>query len=61
MPLNIIVDVNSTNKFTEEDLETYKKLIVPEAYPWLFGEDLLPVLKVFSSEAIVNIDDVNWW
>ena len=61
MPLNIIVDVNSTNKFTEEDLETYKKLIVPEAYPWLFGEDLLPVLKVFSSEAIVNIDDVNWF
>ena len=60
MPLNIIVDVNSTNKFTEENLETYKKLIVPEAYPWLFGEDLIPTLKVFSSEAIVNIDDVNW-
>jgi len=60
MPSNIIVDVNSTNKFTEENLETYKKLIVPEAYPWLFGEDLIPTLKVFSSEAIVNIDDVNW-
>ena len=60
MSLNIIVDVNSTNKFTNENLETYLKLIVPEAYPWLFGEDLLPTLKVYSQAEIVNVDDVNW-
>jgi|TARA_B110000196_G_scaffold296716_1_gene287258 hypothetical protein len=60
MSNNIIVDVNSTKKFTEENLATYKKLIVPEAYPWLFGEDLLPALKIFSSESIVDVDDVNW-
>lgn len=56
----IIVDVNATNVFTEENLETYKKLIVPEAYPWLFGEDLLPALKVANPAALVDISDVNW-
>mgnify|MGYP003111034188 FL=1 len=58
--MSIIVDVNATNVFTEENLETYKKLIVPEAYPWLFGEDLLPSLKVANDAALVNISDVNW-
>jgi len=60
-PMNIIVDVNSTNNFTDENLETYKKLIVPEAYPWLFGEELLPSLKLANSSALVDINDVNWW
>ena len=58
--MSIIVDVNATNAFSKENLETYKKLIVPEAYPWLFGEDLLPSLKVANDAALVNISDVNW-
>ncbi len=58
--MSIIVDVNTTNAFNEENLETYKKLIVPEAYPWLFGEDLLPALKVANPAALVDISDVNW-
>lgn len=58
--MSIIVDVNATNAFNEENLETYKKLIVPEAYPWLFGEDLLPALKVANPAALVDIADVNW-
>jgi hypothetical protein len=58
--MSIIVDVNATNAFNEENLETYKKLIVPEAYPWLFGEDLLLALKVANPAALVDIADVNW-
>ena len=60
MPLNIIVDVNSTNKFTNENLDAYSQLIVKDAYPWLFGEDLLPSLKVYSYAVLVDVDDVNW-
>lgn len=58
--MSIIVDVNATNAFNEKNLETYKKLIVPEAYPWLFGEELLPALKVANPAALVDISDVNW-
>lgn len=58
--MSIIVDVNSTNSFSENDLKTYVELIVKRAYPWLFGEDLLPALKVANSAALVDVDDVNW-
>ena len=49
--MSIIVDVNSTNSFSENDLKTYVELIVKKAYPWLVGEDLLPALKVANSAA----------
>ena len=58
--MSIIVDVNATNAFNEENLETYVELIVPKAYPWLFGEELLPALKVANSAALVEISAVNW-
>ena len=58
--MSITVDVNSTNSFSENDLKTYVELIVKKAYPWLFGEDLLPALKVANSAALVDVDDVNW-
>ena len=58
--MSIIVDVNATNAFNEENLETYVELIVPKAYPWLFGEELLPALKVANSAALVDISAVNW-
>ena len=58
--MSIIVDVNATNAFSKENLETYKKLIVPEAYPWLFGEDLLPALRIANPAARVDMVDVNW-
>jgi len=60
MKMSIIVDVNATNAFNEENLETYVELIVPKAFPWLFGEDLFPALKVVNPAALVNISDVNW-
>jgi len=56
----IIVDVNHTKKFTKENLETYERLVVPEAYPWIFGEDLLPSLKVVSKASLIEFNDVNW-
>jgi hypothetical protein len=58
--MNIIVDVNATNAFIDENLETYKKLIVLEAYPWLFGEGLFPSLKIANEAAIIEISDINW-
>lgn len=57
---SIYVDVNSTNCFTESDLKTYNRLIVEEAHPWLFGDDLLPSLKVVSKASLVDMDSVNW-
>jgi len=56
----VIVDVNSTNKFTKVDLETYKRLIVEEVYPHLFGEDLPKALRVRVKAQLIDIVDVNW-
>ena len=56
----ISVDINAFTAFTEDHLNTYKSLIVHKAHPWLFGEDLLPALKVASTEAIVNVSDINY-
>ncbi len=55
----IVVPVHDTNKFTEQDLETTYKLVVPEAHPELYGEQLMPSL-VYLGRYIVNIDDIEW-
>ena len=56
----IEVDVFKNKRFTEKDLDTYKRLIVKEAYPWLYGKRLPPSLRVCIDAKIVDVDSVNW-
>ena len=58
--MGIIVDVQNRDYFDDTDLSTYKRLVVREAYPELYGEDLPKAIKCIDDECdfIVNIDDL---
>ena len=45
-PDAISVDINAFTAFQPEHLKTHKDLIVERAYPWLFGDKLLPPLQL---------------
>lgn len=55
----IYIDLNSIKEFTNEHLETYKRLNPEEAYPWLFGDELPESLYVIDIN-LVDFDAVNW-
>jgi hypothetical protein len=55
----IAVDVSSQFKFTEENLKTNVKLVVEEAFPQLYGEDL-PESFEYAGRHLVDIDDIEW-
>jgi len=56
---DIYIDLNSIKEFTEDHLETYKRLNPEEAYPWLFGDELPESLYVINTD-LVDFDAVNW-
>ena len=56
---DIYIDLNSIKEFTQDHLETYKRLNPEEAYPWLFGDELPESLYVITTD-LVDFDDVNW-
>ena len=55
--MQTIIDVNSTNYFTEQNLKDYKSLVNPNAFPELYGIDLPKQLK-YSGDYIVELDDI---
>lgn len=55
----IVVDVINQFKFTEDNLKTANRLIVEEAYPQFYGEDL-PESFNYVGRFLVEIDDVSW-
>ena len=55
----IVVDVLSQSKFTQEDLETSKHLVVEDSYPQFYGEDLPESFK-YVGRYVVDIDDIEW-
>jgi hypothetical protein len=55
--MGIIVDVENRDYFDDTDLSTYGRLVVKEAYPELYGEDLPKAIKCIG-DFIVNIDDL---
>ena len=57
---DIYIDLNSIKEFTEDHLQTYKRLNPEEAYPWLFGDELPESLEVISSGELIDFDAVNW-
>ena len=57
---DIYIDLNTIKEFTEDHLETYKRLNPEEAYPWLFGDELPESLEVISSGELIDFDAVNW-
>ena len=64
-PDAISVDINAFTAFQPEHLKTHKDLIVERAYPWLFGDKLLPTLQLEGDSEhrdyidIINKDDIN--
>jgi hypothetical protein len=57
--MSIYIDLTTIKEFTQDHLETYKRLNPEEAYPWLFGKDLPESLYVISIE-LVDFEAVNW-
>ena len=55
----IVVDVSSQSKFTQEDLETSKHLVVEDSYPQFYGEDLPESFK-YVGRYVVDIVDIEW-
>jgi len=64
-PDAISVDINAFTAFQPEHLETHKDLIVERAFPWLFGNKLLPTLQLEGDSEdrgyidLVHKDDIN--
>jgi len=54
-----IVDVRSQTKFTEENLKIANSLIVEEAFPQLYGEELPDSFK-YIGRHIVEMSDIEW-
>ena len=52
----IVVDFSIQSKFTQEDLNTSKHLVVEDSYPQFYGEDLPKSFK-YVGRYIVDIDD----
>lgn len=57
--MTIYIDLTTIKEFTQDHLETYKRLNPEEAYPWLFGKDLPESLYVISID-LVDFEAVNW-
>jgi hypothetical protein len=55
----IVVDVSIQSKFTEQDLDTSKHLVVEDSYPQFYGEDLPESFK-YVGRFIVDVDDIDW-
>lgn len=55
----IVVDVTSQFKFTDENLKTSSDLIVEEAFPQFYGEDLPNSFK-YAGRHLVDINDIDW-
>lgn len=55
----IVVDVASQFKFTEDNLETTQKLVVEEAFPQFYGDEL-PESFQYAGRHLVDIDDIEW-
>lgn len=55
----IVVNVTTQSKFTQEDLETSKHLVVEDSYPQFYGEDLPESLK-YLGRFLVDIGDIDW-
>lgn len=55
--MQTIIDVNSTNYFTEQNLKDYQSLVNPNAFPELYGIDLAKQL-IYSGDHIVEMDDI---
>jgi hypothetical protein len=55
----IVVDVSVQSKFTQENLDTSKHLVVEDSYPQFYGEDLPKSFK-YVGRYIVDIDDIEW-
>lgn len=55
----IVVDILSQNRFTQEDLETSKRLVVEDSYPQFYGEDL-PKSLSYVGRYLVDIADIDW-
>jgi len=59
MTLKIVVNINNQKKFTIDDLNATKILVVEESYPELYGEGLQKSFK-YAGRHIVDIDDIDW-
>jgi hypothetical protein len=55
----IVVDVSTQFKFTQENLETSNRLVVEDSYPQFYGEDLPESFK-YVGRYIVDIVDIEW-
>lgn len=55
----IVVDVASQFKFTEDNLKTTQKLVVEEAFPQFYGEEL-PESFHYGDRHLVDIDAIEW-
>lgn len=55
----IVVDVSTQFKFTQENLETSNHLVVEDSYPQFYGEDLPESFK-YVGRYIVDIGDIEW-
>lgn len=55
----IVVDISSQSKFTQEDLATSKHLVVEDSYPQFYGEDL-PKTFNYVGRFLVDINDIEW-
>lgn len=55
----IVVSVRDTNRFTDNNLDMNGKLVVPEAFPELYGEDLMDSF-VYAGRYLVEMSDIQW-
>ena len=55
--MQTIIDVYSTNCFTEQNLKDYNSLVNPNAFPELYGIDL-PKELLYSGDYLIQIDDI---
>ena len=55
----IVVDISVQSKFTQQDLETSKHLVVEDSYPQFYGEDLPESFK-YVGRFLVDISDIDW-
>lgn len=55
----IKVDIHKQNRFTDENLETCNSLIVEEAFPHFYGEDL-PESMVYVGRFLIDVESIQW-